>query len=148
MQPEALSLAQILEVDPLPLFEVGECGPDGSDARPEIARGLPIEVRELPLIRATEIVLMYVDDLIGPSTVNTLPPETWKAFVAHGTPAHTLGQDPAPARAVLERLEAFGICMEEVHSTLQKDGVTAFAASLDSLLATLEKRRQAALGAR
>jgi transaldolase/glucose-6-phosphate isomerase len=92
--------------------------------------------------------LKYVDDLIGPGTVNTLPLETWRAFLDHGTPRHTLVQDPTPARAVLERLEALGICMEEVHSTLQKDGVTAFAASLDSLLATLEERRKAALGAR
>ncbi|MEE9203311.1 MAG: transaldolase [Dehalococcoidia bacterium] len=92
--------------------------------------------------------LKYVDDLICPGTVNTLPPETWQAFLDHGTPAHTLGRDSAAARAVLERLEAVGISMEEVHATLQKDGVTAFAASLDSLVGTLEERRKAALGAR
>lgn len=90
----------------------------------------------------------YIDGLIGPGTVNTVPLDTWQAFLDHGTVRPTLGQDPAGARAVLERLEELGICMEEVHASLQKDGVAAFAASLDSLLATLEKKRLASLGTR
>ncbi|MEK7848472.1 MAG: transaldolase [Chloroflexota bacterium] len=89
----------------------------------------------------------YADGLIGQGTVNTLPPETWRAFGDHGTPRITLGGETAGATEVLERLEALGIGMEVVHATLQRDGVAAFAASLDSLLATLEKRRLAALGA-
>ena len=86
--------------------------------------------------------LKYIDGLIGTGTVNTLPPDTWQAFSDHGTAQPALTLDASGARAVLDRLEAVGINMEEVHSTLQRDGVASFAASLDSLLYTLEERRK------
>ena len=90
--------------------------------------------------------LKYMDGLIGPGTVNTLPPDTWQAFADHGTAQPTLIQDASEARAVLDRLEAVGINMEEVHSTLQREGVASFAASLESLLSTLEERCKAFQG--
>ncbi|MEW6034035.1 MAG: transaldolase [Chloroflexota bacterium] len=90
----------------------------------------------------------YVDGLIGPGTVNTLPLETWQAFNDHGIPHITLGRDTERARRTLERLEELGISMEEVHAGLQRDGVAAFNSSLDSLLAHLEEKRKTVLGAR
>ncbi|MDP2743757.1 MAG: transaldolase [Dehalococcoidia bacterium] len=89
--------------------------------------------------------LKYVNELIGTGTINTLPPETWKAFLDHGTVKQTVSQGVAEARQVLKELDSVGISLEQVCDSLQKDGVKAFADSLDSLLKTLEDRRQMAL---
>lgn len=83
----------------------------------------------------------YVDGLIGKDTINTLPSETWKALIDHGTVRYSLGNDLLAARATLDRIEEIGINMEHVHSTLQRDGVTAFDNSLNSLLSNLEAKR-------
>lgn len=83
----------------------------------------------------------YVDGLIGKDTINTLPSETWRALIDHGTVRYSLGYDLPAARATLDRIEEFGIDMENVYSTLQKDGVAAFDKSLNSLISNLEEKR-------
>lgn len=88
----------------------------------------------------------YVNGLIGRGTVNTLPQETWTAFQDHGTVRYSLGYDLAQARVTLDRIEELGIDMEHIHSILQKDGVAAFTASLNSLLSNLDQKRKALAG--
>ncbi len=82
----------------------------------------------------------YVDNLIGPDTVNTVPPKTLDLFRAHGRAALTLEQDLSAARAQLQALEALGIAMERVTDELEQEGVEKFAHSFVSLLRTLEKQ--------
>ncbi len=90
--------------------------------------------------------LLYVDSLIGPSTVNTMPEGTLDAFDDHGTLARTLDAAPEAAQAVLARLGEVGIDIEDVTATLEIEGVDAFAKSFDELLQTLSDKA-AALGA-
>ncbi len=80
---------------------------------------------------------LYVDTLIGPDTVNTLPDATLEAFEDHGTVARTVDADPAGARAVLAAVEAAGVDLADVARVLEDEGVAAFIASFDDLLATL-----------
>lgn len=87
----------------------------------------------------------YVDGLIGPDTINTLPEATIVAFEDHGTVATTVVSDVQDAQRTLERLEAIGVSMADVGRTLEDEGVAAFTKSFDDLLATLEVKR-AALG--
>jgi len=86
----------------------------------------------------------YVDSLIGPDTVDTVPLQTLEAFRDHGTPALTLEQDLSIARSRLESLESIGISMDEVTAALEREGVAKFAASFSSLLKTMEQRTAAA----
>ena len=85
---------------------------------------------------------LYVDGLIGPHTVNTLPDATLDAFEDHGTVAQTLTADAAEAAEVLERLNEVGVDLAAVSNLLEAEGVAAFAKSFDELLATLEGRAQ------
>jgi transaldolase len=87
----------------------------------------------------------YVEELIGPHTVNTMPLETLAAFKDHGRVARTVDtpQAQADAQAVFRDLAAAGIDMHAVTEQLQKDGVRLFSESFDKLIATLEGRRQA-----
>ncbi|MBI2854503.1 MAG: transaldolase [Chloroflexi bacterium] len=89
----------------------------------------------------------YIDSLIGQGTINTIPPETWAAFNDHGTVRQTMAQDASSAHKVLDQLEEVGICMDEVYASLQKDGISAFTNSLDSLMAHLDQKRKAMIGA-
>ena len=86
---------------------------------------------------------LYVDALIGPETVNTLPPETVKAFIDHGSAAETLTRDLEGARRQIARLAELGIDFEAVTRRLQEEGVTAFAkpfrALLDSIATKIER---------
>ncbi|MGQ9599070.1 MAG: transaldolase [Anaerolineae bacterium] len=84
---------------------------------------------------------LYVDHLIGPHTVNTLPPETLAAFRDHGVVAQTVDTGLEEARDHLARLAQAGIDLEAVTQKLQEDGVTAFAASFHSLLTSLQQKR-------
>jgi transaldolase len=84
---------------------------------------------------------MYVDNLIGPETVNTLPLETLAAFRDHGQAAPTLQQDLDQAEADVSRLAALGIDLLQVGEELQVEGVRLFGASYDQLLAALEEKR-------
>ncbi len=83
---------------------------------------------------------MYIDQLIGPETVNTIPPETVEAFRDRGRVAPTLEKGIDEARLVLENIEELGISLNEITEKLQKDGVIAFARSFDDLMATLAEK--------
>ncbi len=83
---------------------------------------------------------LYVDSLIGPNTVNTLPPHTLDAFRDHGTVARTLEDGLDEAQAQLARLAEVGVGLDAITAQLQDDGVAAFARSFDSLLASIEEK--------
>jgi transaldolase/glucose-6-phosphate isomerase len=93
---------------------------------------------------------MYVDALIGPDTVNTLPAETYNEFKAHGRPRPSLTENWAEsleqAQHVLQSVDAFGLSLKQVTDELRADGVKKFCDAFDQLLAAVEKKRQALLG--
>lgn len=80
---------------------------------------------------------LYVDQLIGPDTVNTLPDATLEAFTDHGTMARTVDADPDAAQAVLDRATDVGVDLEAVADRLEDEGVSAFVKSFDDLLESL-----------
>jgi len=83
---------------------------------------------------------LYVDTLIGPDTVNTLPDATLEAFEDHGTVARTVDADLAGARAVLDALAAVGIDLADVTQQLEDEGVASFQDAFDGLLASLSAK--------
>ena len=83
----------------------------------------------------------YVDDLVGPNTVNTMPPETLSATLDHGRTEVTIDRDSEGARAALARLAEVGIDLKAVTDQLTVEGVRAFAKSFDELLANLTAKR-------
>lgn len=85
--------------------------------------------------------VLYIDSLIGPDTVNTMPPATYDAFRDHGKVALTLEQDLDKAQETLDRLESFGISLEKITTELTAEGVKSFADSFDGLMHTIEARR-------
>ena len=85
--------------------------------------------------------VMYVEELIGPDTVNTMPRETIEAFDDHGRSARTLDRDVEGAREVLEALAAAGIDYDDLVETLEREGVEKFAKSFRELFAGLESKR-------
>ncbi|MEW6028331.1 MAG: bifunctional transaldolase/phosoglucose isomerase [Chloroflexota bacterium] len=87
---------------------------------------------------------IYVDNLIGPATVNTVPPQTLDAFRDHGRAEQTLTEGLDEARAALADLEAAGISMDVVTQELEDEGVKAFADAFTQLLQTIEQRRKSA----
>ncbi len=90
--------------------------------------------------------LLYVENLIGPSTVNTIPEKTLQALLDHGRcPGDTVLEGIDEARRTLEELRQEGIDVEAVGEKLQVDGVALFSKSYDDLVATIEKRRVAVL---
>jgi transaldolase len=93
--------------------------------------------------------VLYVEELIGPETVNTMPPATVDAFRDHGkVRGVTLREGLEASDAAFERLRALGVDMARVTVRLQEDGVKAFEASYTSLLKTLEAKREALVSAR
>ncbi len=85
--------------------------------------------------------VLYVEGLIGPNTVNTAPPATIDAFRDHGTvPGTTLLDDWDGADTDMAALAGCGVDFDDVTATLQEDGVAAFAAAFQSLMATLEEK--------
>ena len=88
--------------------------------------------------------IKYVQELIGPDTVNTIPPETMDAFRDHGNPRLTVEEGLDEARSAVERLAALGINLLELGEELQKQGVESFAKSFEDLLAAIKHRRDAA----
>ncbi len=86
--------------------------------------------------------VLYVEELVGPDTVNTMPPKTLEAFRDHGRTSETLGKGLAQAEADVAQLKELGIDLNAVTEKLQNDGVDSFAASSDKLLASLRKKRQ------
>ena len=87
----------------------------------------------------------YVEELIGPDTVNTLPPATLEALKDHGRISRTIDTPEALERAqkTMQDLKAAGIDLAEVTLQLQRDGVKSFADSFDQLIVRLEERRRA-----
>ncbi len=84
---------------------------------------------------------LYVDNLIGPHTVNTMPPETLTAFLDHGAVAQTLTSGVKRAKSQLTQLRDLGIDFDEITQKLQDDGVVAFARSFESLLRSIAEKR-------
>jgi transaldolase len=91
--------------------------------------------------------VMYVEPLVGPETVNTMPEETLDAYRDHGDPAPRLEQDIAQSQQLLERLAELGIDRDPVARQLEEEGLEKFNKPFDKLLATLEAKRTAALEA-
>lgn len=87
--------------------------------------------------------LLYVDTLIGPDTVNTLPEPTLEGFDARGTVARTVDTDVAGARGILERVAAVGVDMDDVADLLERQGVKAFADAHEKLLGALTPKLKA-----
>jgi transaldolase len=85
--------------------------------------------------------VIYVEELIGPDTVNTMPRETVEAFQDHGEVKRTLDQDVEGARAVLKAFADAGIDYDDVVETLEREGVEKFAKSFRELFADLEAKR-------
>ena len=86
---------------------------------------------------------MYVDSLIGPDTVNTMPPETIEAFQDHGTVALTLEQDLESAHRLLDQLAEAGVDYDDVVRVLEEEGVQKFADSFKELLEDVKAKRDA-----
>ncbi|MGA2319913.1 MAG: transaldolase [Solirubrobacteraceae bacterium] len=85
---------------------------------------------------------LYVDELIGPDTVNTMPEETIEAYQDHGRPEPRLERDVAQARALLGELERAGVDYEDLTDTLEREGVEKFADSFDQLLRALRAKQE------
>jgi transaldolase len=84
---------------------------------------------------------LYVDELIGPQTVNTLPPATVVSFIDHGIAAETLTLGVDEAHRQIEKLKALGIDLNAITQKLQDDGVIAFAKPFDALMQSLTNKR-------
>jgi transaldolase len=84
--------------------------------------------------------VMYVEQLIGSNTVNTMPPATIEAFKDHGVAARTVDANLAEADGVIADLENAGISMKDVTDKLLVDGVASFQKSFDSLITSLEAK--------
>ena len=83
--------------------------------------------------------VMYVEELIGPDTVNTLPPATLESFRDHGKPRQSLTENVEGAQKTMEDLASVGISMKDVTAKLTIDGVKQFSDAFDKLLETVEK---------
>ena len=87
--------------------------------------------------------VLYAEQLIGPDTVDTMPPQTITAFRDHGQVARTVDADLAQSRQALADLAAVGIDLEQVGERLQREGVERFAADFAKMLRELEAKAQA-----
>jgi transaldolase len=91
---------------------------------------------------------MYVEELIGPDTVNTMPEETIVAFQDHGeVRGVTLEEGVDQARPLIDQLEELGISYDDVTETLEREGVDKFADSFKELLDGVAKKRDALVAA-
>jgi transaldolase/glucose-6-phosphate isomerase len=90
--------------------------------------------------------VMYIEELIGPDTVNTVPPATIEAFRNHGqVRGNTIAEGIPAALAELAALKTFGVSLDSVTEKLQTDGVSSFSASFETLLAAIDSKRRAIL---
>jgi transaldolase len=92
-----------------------------------------------PTVRDTR----YVEALIGPDTVNTMPAATLDALRRHGIVRRTVDEDPEEAAEVLRELAALGIDLDVVAGRLEEEGIAAFARSFAAIIAGVEARRRA-----
>ena len=84
--------------------------------------------------------VLYVEDLIGPETVNTMPLETVRAFQDHGEVRDTLTEGVHEAHALLDELAAAGVDYDDVVATLEDEGVRKFSGSFDELRAGITEK--------
>ena len=84
--------------------------------------------------------VMYVEELIGPDTVNTMPPQTVAAFLDHGNVRKSLGEDLENCAATLQNLEKLGISIAAVTNELEREGVKSFSDAFTVLLKAIETR--------
>jgi transaldolase len=89
--------------------------------------------------------VVYIEDLIGENTINTVPPQTLEAFRDHGEASLTLAVGMAEAHQAIAAVEALGISMDQVTAELEDEGVTSFSDAFAGMLKTIDARRQAAL---
>jgi len=87
--------------------------------------------------------VMYVDRLIGPHTVNTMPPDTFEAFRDHGTVAETVEQGLDKAQETLAQLQQIGVDLDRVMDELLAEGVDKFIQPFDALMDSIKKKRAA-----
>jgi transaldolase/glucose-6-phosphate isomerase len=119
---------------------------EGDDFRPLAARGARLQ---RPLWASTSTKnpaysdILYVQELIGAHTVNTLPQETLEHFLDHGRVEPTLEKDLDQVNFVLQSLEEVGISMVQVTQELEEEGVASFSKSFDALLSSIEAKRKA-----
>ncbi|MCP1231035.1 bifunctional transaldolase/phosoglucose isomerase [Acetobacter indonesiensis] len=92
--------------------------------------------------------VLYVDNLIGPHTVNTLPPATMDAFREHGTAKETLLDGIDDARHVLSEAERLGLNLQGVTETLVDEGVTSFEEAFDALLGSVAAKQKTLLASK
>ena len=84
--------------------------------------------------------VLYIDSLIGPDTVNTMPDATLTAFLEHGAPARTIDEEVDGARRAVESLRETGVDLDQITDRLLADGVKAFTDSYDQLLSNIEEK--------
>src|SRR5712691_3090917 len=92
--------------------------------------------------------VLYVEELIGADTVNTIPPATMDAFRDHGRPRPSLEEDVAGAEADMKALAGAGVSIDAITARLVEDGVRLFADAADQLYAAVQKKRRAVLGSK
>jgi transaldolase len=83
---------------------------------------------------------MYVEELIGPDTVDTMPPATIDAFRDHGVASRTVDKRVSAGEGLLKEIESVGISIREVTEKLLVDGIASFQKSFDELLAGLDAK--------
>lgn len=121
-------------------------GPRFTDLAARAAR------RQKPLWASTStknpryLDVYYVEALVGPHTVDTMPPATIDAYRDHGRPEVRIDRDVDAARRTIDELASFDIRMDAVTRRLEDEGVAAFAKSYDSLIEVVERRRREVLG--
>ncbi len=91
--------------------------------------------------------VLYVEELLGPDTVDTMPEETIKAYQDHGQPEARLERDLDGARRLFEQLEQAGVDYKDVTDTLEREGVEKFSDSFDELLSALEEKHRSLVAA-
>jgi transaldolase / glucose-6-phosphate isomerase len=90
--------------------------------------------------------VLYVEELIGPDTVNTVPPATLDAFRDHGKPRDSLEENVEDAKQVLAELDKSGVSLDAITAELVKDGVKLFADAADKLYGAVAHKRAVVLG--
>jgi transaldolase/glucose-6-phosphate isomerase len=90
--------------------------------------------------------VLYVEELIGPNTINTMPPATLDAFRDHGKLRDTLEENIDDARRVLDELSRSGISLDQITADLVRDGVKLFADAADKLFGAVATKRATVLG--
>jgi transaldolase/glucose-6-phosphate isomerase len=88
----------------------------------------------------------YVEELVGPNTISTMPPATMEAFRHHGRPRASLETDMTEARQLMAALQALGVSLHDVTDKLTADGIRLFSEAEDRLLSAIEHKRASAAG--